>query len=219
MSNIVNIYLVRHAESEANVDARNVIGGQNIGVHLTPKGEKQAYALGNEFINEGLNFDAAFTSMALRTQETAQITLGVMNYKGNIAAYPELLEQDPGDWEGQSRSIYDRPDVRLALDTDNWNFIPGDIRKGESQRMIGQRMVNWFMGIVDYYSQSPGTSNIVVFSHGLAIKYFLAELLNLPRSTAFMIHIDNTSVTYLQYINRKLVLPRLNDTRHYSLIH
>lgn len=48
----INFYLIRHAESEANVesdanvDTRDLIGGHSINVRLTEKGIKQATSLG-----------------------------------------------------------------------------------------------------------------------------------------------------------------------------
>ncbi|CAH6419878.1 Hypothetical protein HVR_LOCUS957 [uncultured virus] len=38
----VNFYFIRHEESEANIDTRNIIGGQNLTVPLTNKGKAQA---------------------------------------------------------------------------------------------------------------------------------------------------------------------------------
>lgn len=91
----------------------------------------------------------------------------------------------------KSRTIYNRADVRLALDTDNWNYIPGDEQQGESQSMVAQRMIKWST----YHSRSAINSNIAVFTHGLSIKFLLAEIQNLDRLTAYEMPIDNASVT------------------------
>ncbi len=40
-----------------------------------------------------------------------------------------LLEQSHGDWVGLSRDIYNRSDIRSALDTNNWEYVSGDIVK------------------------------------------------------------------------------------------
>jgi broad specificity phosphatase PhoE len=57
---------------------------------------------------------------------------------------------------------------------------------------------------------------LIVFTHGLAIKFLLAELLNLEKLTAYKIPIDNTSITQLCYKNGELMLPLAmqNNTEH-----
>jgi len=219
-NNCINFYFIRHAESEANIDTRNIIGGRNIGVPLSHEGVKQAEALGYQLKNEGIVFNNVFTSTALRTQDTAKIVLSIMGYTDNINTSSDLLEQGAGDWEGQSREIYNRPDVRYSLDRDNWNYVPGDNQPGESQSMVARRMIQWLNQPLSYYGQFPGVWNIAVFTHGLAIKFLMAQLLNLNRNTAYKIPIDNTSVTLLQFVNGQLILPmkRSNDTSHYSFI-
>lgn len=132
-----------------------------------------------------------------------------------------LLEQSAGNWEGQSRDIYNRPDVRKALDTDNWNYVPGDDKPGESQKMVAERMIAWTEKILADCIVSGHNHHIAIFTHGLAIKFMLAELLNLYRPTAYSDKenpIDNASITELCYKNGMLLFPitKRNYTVHNS---
>lgn len=201
--------LVRHAESEANVSTADVICGHSLGINLTPAGEEQANLLGKYFLSNDYQFTAAFSSTAQRTQRTAQLCFKAMGRELSLVVDERLLEQSPGGWEGKSRDIYKRPDVRLALDTDNWSYVPGDETPGESQQMVAERMVNWIKEKVDELSVVQRKHHLVVFTHSLAIKYLLTELLNLDRPTAYsnVNPVDNASITQLCYRNRKLVLP------------
>lgn len=45
-----------------------------------------------------------------------------MDYKGCLHRSPTLLEQTAGAWEGKSGNIYQRLDVRYALDTNGITF-------------------------------------------------------------------------------------------------
>lgn len=219
-TNIINFYFIRHAESLANIDTRNVIGGQNLLVDLSPLGKRQAVALGEKLEEEGVKFIAVYTSTALRTKETANLVLDILEYTGPVEATSQLLEQSAGGWEGKSRNIYQRPDVKAALDQDNWNYVPGDDEPGESKHQVAMRMIDWLNDTLDHFRQFPGNWNIAVFSHGLAIKFLFALLLNYPRNTAYKIPIDNTSVSQLRYVNGKLIhqVSRFNDISHLSLI-
>lgn len=215
----ITFTLVRHAESAANVDSANKIGGHNIEAQLTEKGVKQAEALGNYFLRKGVMFTAAYSSTACRTQKTAELCFKQIGCQLPLCIDPLLLEQDAGGWAGQSRDIYKRSDVRIALDTDNWNYIPGDNLPGESQKMVAERMKFWIGKKVAQLTAAGEDQHIVVFTHGLAIKFLLAELLDLDRPTAYSDvknPVHNASITQLCFQDGKLTLPlaKRNYTKH-----
>jgi len=212
---LVTFTLVRHSESEANASLENKIGGQNLAATLTKNGEKQAEALGTHFKNEHVVFTQAYCSTALRTQKTAEICLGTMGCNLPVYFDDQLLEQSAGGWEGQSRDIYNRSDVRQALDSDNWNYIPGDLVPGESQKMVTERMRRWVEKKVKELSAANESQHIVVFTHGLGIKFLLAVLLDLERSKAYCMPIDNASITQLCYQDRQMLpISIINYTGH-----
>jgi broad specificity phosphatase PhoE len=202
---MLHFYYIRHAESETNIDTNNRIGGHNLDTNLTPLGIEQSKLLGQRL----KNIDIVYSSTAIRTQKTAQISLNT-----SMILDADLLEQYQGDWTGKSRSIYDRSDVRLALDADNWNFVPGDIVKGESHCDVAKRMTQWLYKKIDQYQGRQDDLHICIFSHGLAIKYMLTELMNWDKPSAYKIIINNTSVTHLVYNGTKLSLADFNNTNH-----
>lgn len=206
---LVTFTLIRHAESKANASQENKIGGHNIETQLTERGKAQSEALGNYFMKNGVVFTAAYSSTAVRAKKTAEICFSKMGSELAVSIDDRLLEQSPGDWEGQSRDIYERKDVRLALDTDNWTYIPGDNIKGESQYMVAIRMKSWIKEKVAESMKKDIAQHIAVFTHGLAIKFLLAELLDLDRPTAYgkANPIENASITQLCYSDGELVTP------------
>ena len=220
---LVTVTLIRHAESEANADVKkeNKIGGHNLQAKLTKKGEEQAEALGNYFRKKGVQFTEAYSSTAVRTQMTAELCFKQMGIQLPLTTDDQLSEQSAGGWEGQSRDIYNRKDVRLALDTDNWSYIPGDDKPGESQKMVSERIKRWVDNKMARCQAEDKDKNhhIVVFTHGGAIKFLLAELLDLHRPTAYTEAANptaNTSITQLCYKNGQLQLPLAmrNNTEH-----
>lgn len=157
--------------------------------------------MGIQLKKEGVVFNEVHTSTALRTQQTASLVLDPLEYKGTVAITPAILEQSGGGWEGQSRLIYQRNDVKRNLDIDNWNYVPGGDKPGESQHTTAERMTNWSQQQINNYSKCSGTWNIGVFTHGLAIKLMIAKLFDLYRPLAYKIPTDNTSVTVLHFVN------------------
>ena len=126
-----------------------------------------------------------------------------------------LVELGQGDFVGKSRSeIYSRTDVARGLDADTWNFVPGDCVKGESQAAVASRMKQWF----DESVGKDRHGRIVAFTHGVAIKAFLAEIFCFEKSTAWKIPIDNTSVTIVRCSDDGEISCVLqNDTSHLRL--
>jgi broad specificity phosphatase PhoE len=212
------ISLVRHAESEANAGP-NVICGQNIPNKVSALGKKQAQALGMFFKKEGVKFSGAYSSTAVRTQKTAKHCFSKMECKMELFTDPQLLERDAGDFAGLSRDIYKNDEtLKKSLQTDNWNFIPGYVNKGESQKQVAERMKKWIDCKVSEFGRSDKDQHIIVFTHGLAIKCLLAELLDLERSTVYQIPIDNASITQLLYQAGEIKVSMVNNTDHLTSV-
>lgn len=224
LMSIVKISLIRHAQTDANVSTKNLIGGHNIETRLTSEGEQQAAALGNCFKNKGMVFSAAYCSTAVRTQATAKICFAQMDHQIPVSSTELLLERNPGDWEGQSRAIYKRPDVEAELTANNWTYLPGDVRKGESHEMVANRMKVWIEDKVFTCNSTGEDQHLAVFTHGLSIKFLLAVLpLGIEKATAHRDDcnpIENTSVTELTYCDGEFVpsLTTINNTEHLSSI-
>ena len=87
---------------------------------------------------------------------------------------------------------------------------------GESQKMVAERMKRWVEKKVEELSTANENQHIVVFTHGLAIKFLLAVLLDLERSKAYCMPIDNASITQLRYRDGLIILPIpiINYTGH-----
>jgi len=207
----LEIYLIRHAETEANV-IKNKIGGRSNWAELTENGLAQARTLGDKFRSEGITFDAIYSSPAIRAQQTARYFLEAMNQSiYDVKLEPSIIELSQGDWEGKPRSeIYSRTGVRVGLDRDSWNYVPGDDIKGESHAAVAQRMREWLEQIVEKHSQG----RVAAVTHGLAIKYLFVDLFDLDRTTAYKIPIHNTSITVLRYEDGKPTCTKRNDSAH-----
>lgn len=190
--------LVRHAESEANKSDK-LIGEQNIHVKLSDLGELQARLLGRFFKKENFVFTQGFYSTAVCAKKTAKPFLKYTSSSIDLAADESLLEQSAGDWTGQPKALYQQEDVKRALAEDNWGTMPPN---GESKHMVALRMKKWLMQQITANSNSKSAEHILVFSHGLAIKYLLAELFDYPRETAYKnpeLAINNASITQICY--------------------
>ena len=94
---MLDLYLIRHAESEMNHEG-DLIGGRSNETPLSKKGMRQASLLGKRLKNSGIVWNEIYSSTARRAVETAIGVGEQVEYSlDDIVKTPELLELDQGD--------------------------------------------------------------------------------------------------------------------------
>ena len=114
---MVLIYIVRHGETEMNVDEK--VNDANIDTEINKNGKKQAKKTG-EYLkkNRKLNGDNChiYTSPALRTVQTASIIKNIINKDIKMISDIRLIETDKGKLSGLSKTDKDFVDYENAID-------------------------------------------------------------------------------------------------------
>jgi broad specificity phosphatase PhoE len=210
-----NLYLIRHGRSVRNEDRD--AAGQTSKTPLSEDGEKQAKLVGNylsKLASEGsLRFDHIWSSSDLRAWKTAKIALGD---RAPIHTTSDLRERDSGDWSEKKISDVITDEVKLQRGyLGNYFKIPG----GESNNMVERRVVNWFEETFLFNEKfakhaSVFKDDIIIFSHGMAIRMFLHNIMGIDQNFLWKIDIDNTSITKLSFSRVGWKLNYLNDTSH-----
>jgi len=212
---MLDLYLFRHGECEANTHS-DMIGGQTNESPLTALGETQARALGIRLFNERIRFDRIFSSSAVRALDTARIVCNHIAFnKKMIAVCADLLELNQGDWQGDKRS--DRYTVACLKEM---NILHPDFSApgGESQREVEHRMFRWFFrhGLPEV-GLGKNKETIGIFGHGMAFKCFLRGILNFSPVMTYKFDLDNTSITRLTFGREGWRVKTVNDTAHLHL--
>lgn len=198
---MLDLYLIRHAESELNRFLQ-IIGGRSNETPLSENGREQAYLLGERLSK--IPFTVYYSSPAVRSLETARIAHGTLD---DVVQSPLLLELDQGDWEGKLRTEIYTPEMLARINADNWNFSAPN---GESQRAVEERMLCFVNDNLLQYSDL----SCCVFTHGLAIKCLLRSVMDFSPKITYKIEIENTSITRLKYSDRGWYVITINDTAH-----
>lgn len=217
---MLEIYLIRHAKSEANENV-HLITGRSDHSPLSENGKRQAHLLGQRFKAEGITFDKVYASTAVRTADTGVI---VGEYLGfgleDIAQHEELLELSMGDWVGRKREEVYTPEILEHINSNNWLFRPPN---GETQKEVEERMYAW----VETYLLVNEDLRVVVFSHGMAIRCLLRKIMEFTPAITYRIGMENTAITHLSYKEKekingekaKIWIPNcINDHAHLTLI-
>ncbi|MCI2106924.1 MAG: bifunctional histidine phosphatase family protein/GNAT family N-acetyltransferase [Intestinimonas sp.] len=201
---MTRVFLIRHAEAEGNL-YRRVHGWYNS--TITDMGYRQIAALEHRFKNEKI--DAVYASDLFRTRTTARAIYP--SHGLPLETRRELREIHVGDWEDQTWGGLARTDPeRLNL----FNAVsplfeaPGD---GETYAQIQARVSRALRRIV---ADHPGQT-VAVFSHGVAIRCMLSDLMGLFVCDAMDLpHSDNTAVSLVEFDGDRAKIVFANDNSH-----
>lgn len=204
---MLTVYLIRHAESEGNVN-HHLIGGQSNHLPLTVRGQAQAQRLGARLQREAYHFDRFYASPAVRAQATAATVAAAIGYPpAAIRTDARLLEISQGEWEGKVRREIFTEARQAEIATQPLDFTaPG----GESPRQVADRMEAWLQEAI---AGADGL-HLAALSHGFAIKCLVGRLFGVDPLRARYLVTHNTSLTVLQYTPGRWLLDRLNDYAH-----
>lgn len=92
----VRVLLIRHGESEANLQAGQIVGGRDVATPLSATGEEQARLLGERLLRDGLQVDAVYASHAVRARKTADIACAAAAIRQRVRIEPRLVEFSQG---------------------------------------------------------------------------------------------------------------------------
>jgi alpha-ribazole phosphatase len=180
--------LMRHGAIEAAKEKRFV--GQ-IDPPLSPDGRKQSEWQGQQLMK--IPFSAVWCSDLKRAYETAEIVCRDRDLA--MLSAPELREINLGQWDGVAMSqIREQfPDLWQARGEDIGRFRPPG---AESFADLQQRVVPFILRIA---AQSAG--NTLVVTHAGVIRVLLCQVLQMPLSQLFKIHLDYGGLTIINDIH------------------
>ncbi len=188
------LILVRHGESEANV---NYVFTHDLeGFPLTEKGRGEA---GNAArIISGLGISRIFCSPVLRTRQTAEY---ISKETGKKVIIDQLLtETYMGKMNG----------VALKLKLSDMPVGKREEMQIEAWESHVERAAR-FMAKLDH----DGRERIVAVTHGFIIKSFVGAFLGLPEESIYGVNIATGSITVLDLGNRRIHAIGTYDLRRF----
>ena len=199
---IVIVYLLRHGETDWNSEQR--IQG-NTDISLNVNGLNQARQAA-DYLSK-FDIEAIYSSHLSRAYETASIIATKLQKPHFIDK--ELTEVNMGRWEG---SRWD--DIKIEyIDylpkwLNNLENIPAP--GGESYGQVQVRVVRAYKRIISKHRED---SNILIVSHGVALKTLIAYVLGLSLNNLGNFELFNASVNTIE-VKEKTRLISLNNICH-----
>ena len=196
------LYMVRHGESEWNVQGR--IQG-HADVDLTDRGRQQARVLARRL--SGVAFDAAYSSDLNRSRETAQIILG--DSSTPLQATDRIREYHKGVFQGLTVHEYMRryPDLYQASLVNDLDFAPTG---GETIRQTSSRMA----AFVSDLKRQHQDETVLVVGHGGSLRSAVVAIMDLPLEANWKFVMGNCSLSVFDIYSNNAVMRLYNDTSH-----
>jgi probable phosphoglycerate mutase len=183
------IVLVRHGQTEWSAAGRHT---GRTDVPLTEEGRRQARALAACL--QRWRLTRVLASPLQRATETARLA----GFEEAIAARPDLMEWDYGQYEGRTTAEIrqERPDWMLWRDG-----VPG----GETVEHVGRRadrVIEEVRGVDD---------DVALFAHGHILRVLGARWIGLPPDSGSRLALDTATVCVLGYERETPVIRRWNE--------
>jgi broad specificity phosphatase PhoE len=200
-----HLYLVRHAATAANLAVPARLQGRSTDPPLAPFGVRQAEATRD--LLTAIRFQACYCSPLVRAVETANIIAGP--HRLTPVTLAELTECDVGEWEGLDwETIRNRdPEYyqRYAADTASVPY-PG----GESFGDVHSRAAP----AIDRLITEHAGQAVLVVSHHVVLRTYLAGLLGLPIRLARRVALDNCGISVVTGEDGQVKVAALNAAFH-----
>ncbi|MFP4078847.1 MAG: histidine phosphatase family protein [Candidatus Izemoplasmataceae bacterium] len=200
------IYLIRHGQTEANI---NKIYQGNADVPLNETGKEQAKVVAWRLKEYPL--EALYSSHLERALNTARAIGEYHDLKLEIRR--ELQEISLGEWQGKSREEVEKEygDFIKARKEKNdfyYTAVPG----GESYAELEKRS----MAVLEDIVQKTDKDHVALVTHGGVIKSLVGSILGIPHDKRRLIDVYNASITLIRYSPEKdrYKIVTMNDTAH-----
>lgn len=199
------LYLIRHAATEANLASPPRLQGRKHNPPLARLGIHQATAT-RDFL-AARSLQACYCSPLLRAEQTATIIAEPHGIKPT--SIEALTECDVGSWEGM-----DWQTIRLQNPEAYQKFMSNPAEfgylNGEDFAQVTQRATTAINEILD---QNAGR-NVLVVSHHIVNRTYLATLLGLGAAKARTVALDNCGISVIVREGDKTVVSTLNASFH-----
>ncbi|MBI1184599.1 histidine phosphatase family protein [bacterium] len=197
------IYLIRHGQTDFN--RQGIVQGSGVDASLNELGKKQAEAFYQHFGH--VPFDKVYTSVLKRTHESVARFLKFTPHE----PHAELNEISWGVFEGKVARDEERQQMNDLVA--NWNSgqLHHAPHRGESPLQVAERQKRF----VPIITERNEEQNILICSHGRAMRIFLCVLLDLPLIEMDRFAHQNLCLYELEYhANSGFTLVRENYTGH-----
>lgn len=199
---MTRIFLIRHGETEWNKENR--LQGHS-DTNLSPKGLSQAIAIAEHAPFK--HADAIYSSDLTRAMETAKIIAERFNL--NVKPMIELREINFGDWEGVPMRVLAYGNIKGF---DKFFTAPERCHPPHGETFL-ECQARVMIGIREIIANHEN-QEVIVVSHGTAIRLILSAALDIPLHKLWAISQANVALNVLRVDDGEFTVELVNSTAH-----
>jgi broad specificity phosphatase PhoE len=196
----MQIYLLRHAQTDAN--KQGILQGASMNTDINDTGKLQAKAFYDKYKN--IPFDTIYTSHLKRTHQTVQLFSNT-----NIVSSKYLGELNAGKYEGQN--------LNKGFDNSYWKIVNEWLNGNTDARFEGGESFNeMHERIKQVYNEilQSKCTNVMICTHGRTMRTILHVFTGIPFGEVQQYKFNNTGLYVLQGELGKMDILKANDTTH-----
>ena len=198
------IYIIRHGQTDYNKNG--IVQGSGVDSSLNEVGRLQSKQFFNHY-NQKIKFDLIIHSALKRTKETVAPWIDLSQSK--VLEDKRINEISWGDHEGKKGTPADAilyREIMMAWSSGNYNI---GIQNGETAQDLYDRMLNFVHDL-----RQMDEEQILICSHGRALKCMLSTLENKPPSEMQKYNISNVGLHLVHQKGNAFEVLKFNDTSH-----
>lgn len=196
------LYLLRHGESDWNLSGK-VQGSKDS--ELTEKGISQAESAGERLKVE--NIGSIYASPLKRAKLTAEVVGEKIGVSSKVEQ--DFQEMCFGHWEGRLlKEVQGDYGDEFML----WKKKPHEFKVEGSESLI--EVQSRMLSAIETIKKTDDSENVLVVSHGTAIKAMVLGLLGIDLSKYGNFSVSNTGITMIEFGDYNTVMRYFNDTGH-----
>lgn len=188
MDTKTSIYLIRHGETDWNLEKR-MQGTTDI--PLNDKGKRQALNIAKHI--KKIPFHAIYSSPLSRAFKTASI-IALHHPQVEIIKLHSLRERSFGVMEGKTQKEFDGMHPGLNWEQ-SWYYPSFCPPNGESLEDVYKRVSKSIKKILATHDNET----IALISHGVTLRMIIGHLINIPIKHLGVIDTKNASLTIIEY--------------------
>jgi len=196
----MHLFLIRHGESETNVNWQDIRENYEMNARLTARGHQQAKDVAEWMKTKIPHLDALYASTLHRTRET------VVYFED---AYQMKAEFDDRIREGGYSYRTGEPiednllPIRKTVDFHRNPYEPFALEPPgvESYSDMRQRVGAFLQELIASHAEDERKPVIGVVMHGWTLNVFTDLVFNVPQHRASYVYVENTSITYFEYVH------------------
>jgi len=199
------LYLIRHAATPANLEHPAKLQGCRVDPDLAPTGVRQAIATRNFLAVRPI--DVVYSSPLRRSLRTAEIIAEPHGLEP--ITVEALIECDVGDWEGQSWE-----EIRAADPESYARYHANPALNGYAGGENFQEVYDRSARAIDEILGRHFGRTVVVVSHHIVNRIYLAGVLGLGPARARAVSLDNCGISIVHRDGARTSIATINAAFH-----